>query len=125
MAGSITTISSPGSVASTAASGTAIATLSHSTQVTQKGVYEITAYAAIGAAPGANDVNNILVAVGSTTITIPVVAVAGYAAQPVKFDVSLDGSTDVVMKVGANAAVAPYSGVLTARFLGAMGGLRR
>jgi hypothetical protein len=125
MAGSITTLSAAGSVVATAAGGTAIATLSHSTQVTQKGVYEITAYAAIGAAPGANDVNNIVVGVGSTSIVLPVVAVAGYATQPVKFEVSLDGNTDVVLKVGTNAAVAPYSGSLTARFLGAMGQLRR
>lgn len=125
MTGSITTLSSAGNAAATTAAGTAFVTLSHTTQVTQKGVYEITAYAAIGAAPGANDVNNIVVAVGSTTIVIPVVAVAGYAAQPVKFDVSLDGNIDVAMKVGGQAAVAPYSGTLTARFLGSMGQLRR
>lgn len=125
MSGSITTLSSSGSVAATAASGTAIATLSHTTQVTQKGVYEITAYAAVGAGSGANDTNNISVTVGSTTIVLPIAAVAGFSGQPVKFEVSLDGNTDVVMKVGANAAVAPYSGTLTARFLGAMGQLRR
>lgn len=125
MSGSISTISQPGSSAALAASGTPIATLSHTTQVTQKGVYKITAYAAIGAGAAAADVNNIVVAIGSTTITIPIVAVAGFSAQPVSFNATLDGSTDVVLKVGGSAAVAPYSGLLTAEFLGAMGGLRR
>jgi hypothetical protein len=125
MAGSISTISQAGSSVATAAAGTAIATLSHSTQVTQKGVYRITAYAAVGAAPGANDVNNIVAAVGSTTVVIPVVAVAGYASEPVSFNATLDGSTDVVLKVGGNAAVAAYSGLLTAEYAGPMGGLRR
>lgn len=125
MAGSISTISQAGSVAAAAGAGTSIATLSHTTQVTQKGVYEITAYAAVGAAPGANDVNNIVVNVGSTNITIPLVAVAGYSAQPVMFHATLDGSTDVIMKVGAANNVAPYSGELTAEFLGPMGSLRR
>lgn len=125
MAGSITTINQPGNVAAVAGIGAVIATLSHSTQVTQKGVYRITAYAAVGAAPGAADANNIVVAVGSTTLTLPIVAVAGYGTQPVSFNVSLDGNTDVVMKVGASNNVAPYSGLLTADFLGAMGGLKR
>ena len=125
MAGSITTISQPGNSNALAASGTAIATLSHTNQVTQKGVYLVTAYAAIGAAPGAADVNNIVVSVGSTSVTIPTVAVAGFSAQPVSVEVVLDGNTDVVLKVGGSAAVAPYSGMLTAKFLGSMGQLRR
>lgn len=125
MAGSITTISQPGAVAAAAGAGAAIATLSHTNQVTQKGVYRCTAYAAIGAAPGAGDINNIVVSVGSTTITIPVVAVAGYSSQPISFNATLDGATDIVLKVGASNNVAPYSGMLTAEYAGPMGGLRR
>lgn len=125
MAGSISTINSSGTSAAAAASGTVIATLSHSTQVTQKGVYRCMAYATIGAAPGANDTNNISVTVGSTTLVLPLQPVAGSSIIPVAFNVTLDGLTDIVAKVGGLAAVAAYSVTLTAEFAGPMGGLRR
>lgn len=125
MSGFITTISQPGSVASAAGANTAIATLSHSTQVTQKGVYRCTAYAVVGAAPGAADTNNIVVTSGSTTLTIPIQPVAGSFSGPISFNATLDGATDIVAKVGASNNVAPYSVVLTAEFAGPMGGLRR
>lgn len=125
MSGAITTISQPGNVAAAAGIGTAIATLSHTTQITQKGVYRCKAYAVVGAGPGAGDTNNIVVSVGSTTINLPIQPVAGSSIVPVEFNVTLDGATDIVAKVGASNNVAPYSVLLTAEFAGPMGGLRR
>lgn len=125
MTSAITTLNSTGTVAATTASGTAIATLSHTTQVTQAGVYRCTAYAVIGSGPGVNDTDNIVVSVGSSTLTLPVQPVAGSLAGPIYFDVTLDGSTDIVAKVGAQAAVASYSVTLTADYRGRQGGARR
>lgn len=125
MGAGVTSIVSSGSVAGAAASGATIATLSHTNQVTQKGMYRITAYGVIGAGPGANDTNNIVVAVGSSTVVLPAQPVAGAAVPPVSFDVSLDGATDVVAKVGGLASVAPYSVVLVAEWGGPNGALLR
>lgn len=125
MTAAITTISSPGNVAGAAGIGATIATLSHTTQVTQKGVYRCKAYAVVGAAPGAADTNNIVVSTGSTTVTLPIQPVAGSSIQPVEFNATLDGATDIVAKVGASNNVAPYSVLLTAEYAGPMGGLRR
>jgi hypothetical protein len=123
MAGSITGLWNTGSAAGTSVSGTAVCTLSH-TVLTQKGQYRITVYPTIGAGAGANDAGNIQLVVGSSIINLPVAAAAG-SAGPYSFTVSLDGNTDVVVKVGANTSVAAYSALITADYLGAMGQIRR
>lgn len=127
MAGSITSLfsNSPAAgIAGGSAAGTAIATLSHTTQVTQKGQYRIRVYATIGTGVGASDSGNIVVAVGSTTYGLPVAAISG-GYGPYELDVSLDGSTDVVLKTGANTSVGIYYGSLVAEYRGPMGSFRR
>lgn len=124
MTAAISTIVSTGASAAAAPAGTVIATLSHTTQVTQKGVYRCVAYVSMGSGPAATDTNNIVVTIGSTNLTVPIQAVAG-ASAAVAFNATLDGVADVVLKVGAAAATAAYSGTLTAEFAGAMGGLHR
>lgn len=119
----ITSIFNTGNVDAAAAAGSAIATLSH-TQLTQKGVYRVTAYASVGGAPGANDTDNIVITCGSTTLALPIQPVSG-PSGPISFFVSVDGASDVVARIGANACVAPYSVTLTAEYMGASGGLRR
>lgn len=126
MAGSITSLfsNSPAAgIAGGSAAGTAIVTLSHTTQVTQKGQYRIRVYATIGTGVGANDSGNMVLAVGATTYILPVAAVSnGYG--PYELDVSLDGNTDVVLKTGANVSVGVYYGSLVAEYRGPMGRLR-
>jgi hypothetical protein len=122
VAGSISSFTQPGNVPGATAAGTAIATLSH-TVLTQKGQYRINVYPTIGAGVGANDANNISLVVGGSTVVLPVAAVSmGYG--PYSFIASLDGNTDVVAKVGANASVGAYSVLLTAEYLGPMGNWR-
>lgn len=123
MAGSITSLfaNSPAAgIAGGSAAGTAIATLSHTTQVTQKGQYKIKVYATIGTGVGSNDSGNIVLAVGSSTYSLPVAAVSG-GYGPYEITVSLDGSTDVVLKTGSNVSVGIYYGSLVAEYLGPMG----
>ena len=123
MAGSITSLfsNSPAAgIAGGSAAGTAIATLSHTTQVTQKGQYRIKVYATIGTGVGAADSGNMVVAVGSSTYILPVAAVSsGYG--PYELVVSLDGNTDVVLKTGSNTSAGIYYGSLVAEYLGPMG----
>jgi hypothetical protein len=127
VAGSITSIfsNSPAAgIAGGSAAGTAIATLSHTNQVTQKGQYRIRAYATIGTGVTAADSGNMVVTVGSSNYGLPVAAIsAGYG--PYELFVSLDGNTDVVLKTGANVSGGIYYGSLVAEFLGPMGGLYR
>lgn len=126
MAGSITSLFSNSPAAGIpggSAAGTAIATLSHTTQVTQKGQYRIRVYATIGTGVGANDSGNIVLTAGSTTYGLPVAAISG-GYGPYEMIVSLDGNTDVVLKTGSNASVGIYYGSLVAEYLGPMGGRR-
>lgn len=126
MAGSITSISSQGVLAAGSGNNVAFATLSHTSQVTQKGVYRIRAYVSLyGTAPTAADANNVKLVVGSTSEVLPIPAAAG-AGAPYEFEVSLDGATDVVLQSAtAGPSVATYSGMLVAEYLGSMGQLRR
>ena len=120
MVAAISSITSSGSIAAAAGAGSTIVTLSHSSQVTQKGQYLITATVGIGAAPGAGDVNNVQINIGSTNSVVPTVSVAGSEAT-LAVRATLDGSTDVLLKsIGNN--VAPYSGALVAEYLGPQGG---
>jgi hypothetical protein len=120
----VSTIFKAGNAAGGTVTGTAIATLSHTNQVTQAGQYELAVYASVGSGVGANDAGNISVVIGSITLPVPIAAVsAGYG--PYKFIVTLDGSTDVVAQVGANTSVGAYNVMLTADYLGSIGGLRR
>lgn len=127
MAGSITSISSEGVLNTGAGANSAFVTLSHTTQVTQKGVYRIKCWVSLyGSAPTAADANNVKLVVGSTSQVLPVPAVAGSPGAPWEFTVSLDGNTDVTLQsAGAGPSVATYSGLLVAEFLGSMGQLRR
>lgn len=113
----LASIFSPGNVAGGTASGTAISTLSHTNQVTQPGNYRVTAYPTILSGAGANDAGNISLVVGGTTVPLPVAAANG-SAGPYSVVVNLDGSTDVVAKVGALASVGAYSVLLVADYLG-------
>lgn len=106
------------------AAGTAIATLSHSTQVTQKGVYRIKVYATIGTGVGSADSGNMILNVGSTNYNLPVAAISG-GYGPYELDISLDGNTDVVLKTGSNVSVGIYYGSLVAEYRGPMGSYRR
>lgn len=121
MAGSITSTYISGTVATLAGIGFTICTLSHSTQVTQKGVYRLSVYASLGGSVAATDANNIVVTVGSTTFTVPVAAADG-GYGPYFLNLSLDGATDVVAKVGAANNTAAYSVTLVADYLGIAGG---
>jgi hypothetical protein len=126
MSGAITSLFSncpAAGIAGGSASGTAIATLSHSTQLTQKGTYLVTVYAGIGAGVGANDAGNIVLSVGSSSFAVPNAPASGNYG-PYDVEVSVDGNTDVVLKVGALSSVGVYYGTLTAKYLGPMGGRR-
>lgn len=121
MTAAISSINATGHNTATA-SGSAIVSLSHTNQVTQKGVYRITAIVGMGSGPASTDQNNAVVNVGSTSITVPTTPVAGAQAS-VTFYATLDGSTDVAMVVGTNIATATYSGTLVAEYGGPAGGL--
>lgn len=124
MTSAISSLNATGSIATAQSTGTTIATISHSTQATQPGVYRVTAYVVLGGAPAAGDINNVVVTVGSATFTLPVQAVAG-SSPFVRFMVDLDGSTDIVMKTGANSNTATYSGTLVADYFGKNGQLAK
>lgn len=103
--------------------GTTIVSLSHTTKVTQKGVYRITGTVVMGAGPAAGDASNAQIVVGSTTAVVPTTAVAGSAASVTVY-ATLDGSTDVLLQVGpVGASTVPYSGSLVAEYGGPAGGL--
>lgn len=105
---------------------TTFVTLSHTTQVTQAGVYRIRAYVSLyGIAPTAADANNVVLKVGSTSQTLPVPAVAGSPDYPYEVMVTLDGATDVTLVTGAGTPVATYSGMLVADFCGSNGQLAK
>lgn len=126
MAGSITSLfsNSPAAgIAGGSAAGTAIATLSHSTQVTQKGQYRIRVYATIGTGVTSADSGNMVLNVGSNNYNLPVAAVSGNYG-PYELDVSLDGNTDVVLKTGSNVSAGIYYGSLVAEYRGPMGRYR-
>jgi hypothetical protein len=126
MAGSITSLASEGVLAAGSGNNVAFVTLSHTTQVTQKGQYRIKAYVSLyGTAPTAADANNVKLVVGSTSQILPIPAAAG-PGVPYEFYISLDGNTDVVLQSAtAGPSVATYSGMLVAEYLGSMGQLRR
>jgi hypothetical protein len=123
MASAISTISSTGAKAGGTTTGTVIVALSHSTQVTQAGRYKVAVYGSIGSGVGVNDAENISLVIGSSTVVLPVAAVAG-GFGPYYFDVTLDGSTDVSAVVGALTSVGAYDVMLTADYKGSIGGLR-
>lgn len=123
MAGSITSLYAEGSAA-TPANNATLATLSHSTVLTQPGQYRIQVNATVSAVAAAAG-ENLVLSVGSTTqkITGPL-GIGTWG--PWYADVSLDGNTDVLLKyVGGGASVATYDVSMTATYLGRMGQLKR
>jgi hypothetical protein len=121
----IASIVSEGALA-TQTPATTFVTLSHTTQVTQAGVYRIRAYVSLyGTAPTAADANNVSLKVGATAQVLSVPAVAGSPNSPYTFMVTLDGNTDVTLVTGAGTPVATYSGMLVADFCGSNGQLMK
>lgn len=125
MAATISSIVAEGALGAQT-SNTTFVTLSHTSQLTQSGVYRIRAYVSLyGTAPTAADANNVVLKVGSATQTLPVPAVAGSPDSPYEFMVQLDGNSDVILATGAGTPVATYSGMLVADFLGRNGQLAK
>lgn len=127
MTSAITSISDEGVLAAGSGANVTFVTLSHTSQVTQKGVYIIKCWVSLyGTAPTAADANNVKLVIGSTSQILPVPAVAGPSNGPWEFEAVLDGATDVTLQSAtAGPSVATYSGLLVADYLGAIGGLRR
>lgn len=124
MTSSISSIVSEGFLASQSAN-LVFVTLSHTTQLTQPGVYRIRAYVSMyGAAPVTNDAGNVVLKVGSTAQVLATAAVAG-SDGPYTFMVQLDGATDVTLVSGGVVPTATYSGMLVADFCGRNGQLAK
>lgn len=119
MTNAITSIGAAGTVAATAASGAAIATIP-AASLSRAGSYEFTIQMTALAAGAAADVNNVVLTLGSSTLVVPLTPAAGPQGQ-VKLRGVLDGSTAASLNVGGAATTIAYYGTIYAEYLGAGG----
>lgn len=123
MAGSITSLSADGILAAGTVGATSFVTLSK-TLTTQPGQYRVQVWAGISGTVGAADQDNMKLVIGSTTQKLAVPGTDGYWG-PFKFQVVLDGNTDLVLSSVAGTTVGAYTGLIIADFLGRNGQLAK